>query len=453
MQLYNGTYRRGSKASDRKGRLTSMLNTVIIADDLTGANDTGAILAQNGFSVGTVLKLEQMRDFESYNVLCVSTNSRGMSQSNAYEIVKETANYFPKDDSILYSKRIDSTLRGNVGAEIDSILDYLGEDYHAVVVASFPDSGRTSVGDILLVHGVPLQKTEVAKDPTSPVDTSRVTEIIKKQTKHSVGYIGLEKVTKSSSYLLEELTKELEQHKIVAVDAQNNRDIEAIAACCSACGMKIVAIDPGPFTAALANQIFKRKKTENEKKILCGIGSASDLTRQQLKYLRETGGPFIVKIDTSKFFEEQSRRKEMQRVEEQIIRGAEDYRVLVITTTMEKGDVLDLSKVKGAEMLSKKECATVITSTMAEVLESLLHQLQTRIGGIYASGGDVAAAFCERLGISGFHVKGEVIPLAIYSQTVGGYAEGLPIITKGGLVGTEDTLVQCLDYLDTVIEG
>ena len=162
---------------------------------------------------------------------------------------------------------------------------------------------------------------------------------------------------------------------------------------------------------------------------------------------------FIVKIDTSKFFEEQSRRKEMQRVEEQIIRGAEDYRVLVITTTMEKGDVLDLSKVKGAEMLSKKECATVITSTMAEVLESLLHQLQTRIGGIYASGGDVAAAFCERLGISGFHVKGEVIPLAIYSQTVGGYAEGLPIITKGGLVGTEDTLVQCLDYLDTVIEG
>lgn len=430
-----------------------MLNTVIIADDLTGANDTGAILAQNGFSVGTVLKFEHIEDFQAYDVICVSTNSRGMSQEDAYQSVQKAAHYFPKQDSILYSKRIDSTLRGNVGAEIDSILDYLGDEYHAVVVASFPDSGRTSVGDMLLVHGVPLQKTEVAKDPTSPVHTSRITQIIKKQTKYDVGYIGLEKVVQSSSYLLEELTKELEQHRIVAIDAQNNRDIEAIAACCSACGIKVVAIDPGPFTAALANQMFRRKKTETEKKILCGIGSASELTRQQVKYLKETGNPYIVKIDTSKFFEEDARKQEMERVKQKIIRGAEDYRVLVIATTLEKEDVLDLAQVKGAENLSKKECATVITTTIAEVLDDLLHSLSERIGGVYASGGDVAAAFCDRLGISGFHVKGEVIPLAIYSQTVGGYMQGLPMITKGGLVGQEDTLVQCLDYLDTVIEG
>ena len=429
-----------------------VLNTVIIADDLTGANDTGALLAQNGFLVGTILKLEQKQNFKQYDVVCVSSNSRGLGKEEAYQVVQEMAQYFPKNDDILYSKRIDSTLRGNVGAEIDSILDYLGEDYHAVVVASFPDSGRTCTGDILLVNGIPLQKTEVAKDPTSPVITSRVTEIVRKQTKYKVGHIGLEKVVGSSSYLLEELCDVLKEYKIVVIDAQDNRDIEAIAVCCSACGEKIVAIDPGPFTAALSNQIFKRKKTEKEKKILCGIGSASELTRQQLKYLKETGHPFIVKIDTSNFFEEKERQMEMKRVEEKIIRGAQDYRVLVVATTMEKEDVLDLSKVKGAEHLNKKECATIITSTMAEVLESLLHKLERRIGGIYASGGDVASAFCERLGISGFHVKGEVIPLAIYSETVGGYAEGLPIITKGGLVGKEDTLVQCLDYLDTVIE-
>ena len=33
-----------------------MINTVIIADDLTGANDTVAILSQNGFKVATILK-------------------------------------------------------------------------------------------------------------------------------------------------------------------------------------------------------------------------------------------------------------------------------------------------------------------------------------------------------------------------------------------------------------
>lgn len=98
-----------------------MINTVIIADDLTGANDTGAILAQNGFKVGTILKTDHMEQFQDYDVLCISINSRGISRDEAYERVQEAAALFPRSDSILYSMRIDSTLRGNVGAEIDGI--------------------------------------------------------------------------------------------------------------------------------------------------------------------------------------------------------------------------------------------------------------------------------------------------------------------------------------------
>ena len=142
-----------------------MLQSVIIADDLTGANDTGAILAHNGFKVGTVLNPEHMEDFDEYNVLSMSTDSRAMTAEQAYEKVSWAAGHFPKSDALVYSKRIDSTLRGNVGAEIDAILDFLGESYTAVVVASFPSSGRTCIGDVLLVNGEPLQLTEVSRDP------------------------------------------------------------------------------------------------------------------------------------------------------------------------------------------------------------------------------------------------------------------------------------------------
>ena len=93
----------------------------------------------------------------------------------------------------------------------------------------------------------------------------------------------------------------------------------------------------------------------------------------------------------------------------------------------------------------------MITDTIAQVLYDLVQEMDGRVGGVYASGGDVAAAFCEKLGISGFNVKGEVIPLAIYSNTIGGAYEGLPMITKGGLVGREDTLLQCMEYFETVI--
>lgn len=427
-----------------------MLNTVIIADDLTGANDTGAILAQNGFMVGTILRKDHMEQFRDYDVLCISTNSRGISRDEAYERIRKAAELFPKSDSILYSKRIDSTLRGNVGAEIDSILDYLGQEYRAVVVASFPGSGRVSVGNILLVNGVPLQLTEVAKDPTAPVHTSRITDIVKQQSKYNVGYIGLEKVVESSGGLLEELIKKAGDNRIIVIDAQNNRDIEAIAACCAASGLKIVAVDPGAFTAALANQLFRHKKEAIQKKLLCGVGSASDLTRQQLKYLKKTSDPLVVRIHTDEFFTEERRRAEMDRVKSEILKNEEAHGVLVITTTENKEDVLELPPADGAN-LSKKDCAQLITDTVAQVLYDLLREMDGRIGGVYASGGDVAAAFCEKLGISGFNVKGEVIPLAIYSNTIGGDHEGLPMITKGGLVGKEDTLKQCIEYFETVV--
>ena len=428
-----------------------MLNTVIIADDLTGANDTGAILAQNGFKVGTILRTDHMDQFRDYDVLCISTNSRGVGREEAYNRIKEAAGLFPKSDSILYSKRIDSTLRGNVGAEIDSILDYLGEDYKAVVVASFPQSGRVSVGNILLVNGVPLQLTEVAKDPTSPVHTSRITDIVKVQSKYSVGYIGLDKVVESSGKMLNELLETARDHRIIVIDAQTVRDIEAVAACCAASGLKIVAVDPGSFTAALADNLFRRKKEAIQKKLLCGIGSASDLSRQQLQYLKKAANPLVVRIRASEFFREERRRAEMDRVMQEVLLSEESYGILVITTTESREDVLDLSGVDGAENLSKKECAAIITDTIAQVLYDLLQKMDERIGGVYASGGDVAAAFCEKLGISGFNVKGEVIPLAIYSHTIGGDHEGLPVITKGGLVGREDTLMQCMEYFETVI--
>ena len=68
----------------------------------------------------------------------------------------------------IYTKRIDSILIGNIGSEIDAILDKDKESI-AVVVAFYPDSGRISRGVFLLVDSVPVQNTLVAKDPKYPV--------------------------------------------------------------------------------------------------------------------------------------------------------------------------------------------------------------------------------------------------------------------------------------------
>ena len=374
-----------------------------------------------------------------------------MTPEDAYAAVTEAANLFPRDRKMLYSKRIDSTLRGNVGAEIDAILDYLGESYTAVVVPAFPASGRTCVGDIQMVNGVPLQLTEVSRDPITPMSDSRVTRIVSQQTKRSVGYIGIEDVVGKSLHLLEVLQAACEAYDIVVVDAITDHDVRAIAACCAASGYDIVSIDPGAFTAARADYTFNRSKYETDQAILAVVGSATELTMKQIAYLKEKDVPFTIKANIARFFDAAEREAEITRLVEAIEQSVKKYQILAITTTESAADLLDFSKIAGAAGLDRRERSRVITDALAEAAVRVLDSAGEAIGGLYASGGDVSVAVCERLGISGFDVKNEVIPLAIYSRLTGGTRHEMPVVTKGGLIGSPDTLFNCINYLKSEI--
>lgn len=428
-----------------------MLKIVIIADDLTGANDTGAIMAQDGFKVGTILKTSDMDKFSDFDVLAISTNSRGIPAADAYERVKNAANLFENKDELFFSKRIDSTLRGNIGAEIDSIIETLGEETIAVVVASFPRSGRVSVGDHLLVHGVPLERTEVAKDPTAPVKSSKVTEIVEIQSKYSVGYIPLSTVLKSADAIKKEVLKKAENNRIVVIDAQTVEDIDNIAKGCIASELKFAAIDPGTFTAAVAKFRYKKEDAKDSGKILCGIGSASNLTREQVNFLQAKSKPLVVKTNTIDFLNENLKEKEINRVVNEVLDKEGNHSVLVVTTTTDGNDVLDFFEIQNKYNLNKKQCANIITDAIATIIYRITEKLGNKIGGIYTSGGDVSEDFCTKIGAAGFDVKDEVIPLAIYNRIIGGVFDGMPMVTKGGLVGDKETLAVCVDYLAEVI--
>ena len=77
------------------------------------------------------------------------------------------------------------------------------------------------------------------------------------------------------------------------------------------------------------------------------------------------------------------------RVKEAVLRSEESHGILVITTTESKEDVLDLSRVDGAEHCSKKECAGVITDTIAQVLYDLVQEMDGRVGGCLLYTSDV----------------------------------------------------------------
>jgi D-threonate/D-erythronate kinase len=73
------------------------------------------------------------------------------------------------------------------------------------------------------------------------------------------------------------------------------------------------------------------------------------------------------------------------------------------------------------------------------------------VDGLYTTGGDVTAAVLAALGADGLEVDDEVVPLAVAGSLVGGPWDGVPVVTKGGLVGDSGTAVACVDHLTATI--
>ena len=95
-----------------------MAKSLVIADDVTGANATGVLLKKSGLETYTVLNAAHANDAEIEGCDCVTvaTESRSIPAGEAYERVKRVLDAIDRKHITLYSKRIDSTLRGNLGS-------------------------------------------------------------------------------------------------------------------------------------------------------------------------------------------------------------------------------------------------------------------------------------------------------------------------------------------------
>lgn len=429
---------------------------VVIADDLTGANATGVLLARNGYKTGTFLSLEQITEeqFNQYDVISINTDSRAIPTETAYERVKRAAEALSSKHIKMFSKRIDSTLRGNVGAEIDAILDVLGSETMAIVVAAFPSSGRVTVGDYLMVDSIPLEKTFVAKDPKTPVDVSRVTEVVAKQTKYGVGHIPLDIVLNSTESVVQALLTHKEAGKrIVVLDAATEEDIEQIAQAVKISGIHAVAVDPGPFTEAMARNFLRRPESLPGRKVLLVVGSVTPLARQQLKDVELNYDAGFVYADAEALIEESLAGKEIKNVAENVLKKLNDYQILGIRTIKDEGDVLNIEEIAQKRGLHVDDVAEKISGGLAQITKEILDRSSGVLGALYTSGGDTTVAVCRELEAVGVEVKDEVIPLAAYGRIIGGKYNNIPLITKGGLVGGEDAISICIEYLLTKVSN
>ena len=120
----------------------------LIADDLTGACDAGVQFAERG--VSTLVHLGPCA--QEAELLIIPTGSRDDPPEEARRKVREACALVTQDGRTLVYKKIDSTLRGNIGPEIDAALEAAGL-CHALIAPAYPAMGRTIRGGRLFIDG------------------------------------------------------------------------------------------------------------------------------------------------------------------------------------------------------------------------------------------------------------------------------------------------------------
>ena len=210
--------------------MADKLRVGIVADDITGANDVGAMLARNGY-VCTVISLAENPvpgDFEGSDALVINTGSRLDTPEMAAEKSARAAAFLRRMGCDRFSAKTCSVFRGNIGASLDAVQDAVGADC-TMVVLGFPANGRTTLHGVHYVRGVPLERTAFAADPVNPMHLSRLRDILAQQSKRPSAefpYEWLELPLEKQQILLEELKA---RARYILFDVRDDNDLQLIA--------------------------------------------------------------------------------------------------------------------------------------------------------------------------------------------------------------------------------
>ena len=418
-----------------------MQKYIVIADDLTGSNATCSLFKKIGLRAASILKLQGDINYD-VDVISYSTASRGLDKEEAYKKVSEAIKILKNKDVLVYNKRIDSTLRGNIGTEINAMLDNLEDDRIAVVIPSYPDSGRIVVNKTMLVNGVLLENSDAGKDPKTPIKISCVESLIQKGIKYSSTYFTLSDIEQPIEEIAKKIQEAIKKSRVLIFDAVNNEDIIKISKAIIHSDINIITVDPGPFTLYYSKEL--QKKNHLEKKILMVIGSVTATTKKQIEYILQEEDIFLVKMKVEDFFEKETCLKEIERVIAYIKKGIASYDLFLVTTSP-IGDEKKADLQKLAENLNTtvEEISKIIANTLTETVVKILKETE-KFEGVYSSGGDITIALLEKLKAIGVEIREEVIPLAAYGRLIGGDFPNLKLVSKGGMVGDEKTIKLCL---------
>ncbi|MCC6803209.1 MAG: four-carbon acid sugar kinase family protein [Anaerolineae bacterium] len=420
----------------------------IVADDVTGANDIGSMVAKAGYAAH-IYPFTDKADYPASaapDVCILDTNSRLDPPDAAYRKVYTATEALRDAGYRQFFNKTCSVFRGNIGAEFDAMLDALGREF-AVVVLGFPKNGRTTINGIHHVRGVKLEESEFRHDPIHPMTRSDLAGILGSQTKRAVEVIDHTVVRQGSAALRAAIDQRRERANYVILDVTEQADLATIAAAVYdepvlSGSSALLEELPAFWVAPSAEACVQTPPLHEGLGILCAAGSLMPQTAAQIDYLVQAGAARIV-LDGSKLFDRDSREAEITRLTATICAAIEHGRDVGFHSPNDAAGIAATRQAGADAGWLVGEIAHSVSAAVAEVTARVLEC--TGQNRLIVAGGETSAAVCQRLGVRGMRVWEEIAPGLPSCLT---FTEPpLLLVLKSGSFGSPDFFQRALDHL------
>lgn len=261
---------------------------LVLADDFTGANDAGVSLAETGMRAEVAFSDRYRGEAQA---LILNSDSRAQPAAEAARRITYLLQaILPRFQPRWTVKKIDSTLRGNLGAELEATMRALACSV-AVLAPAFPAAGRVTRDGLCYVRGLPVNETEFATDPKTPVGSADIAAVVAQQSE-------LRCLRATVDTLATALAQTGDVPRVLIVDAEEDRQLDAIIEAVAACDRKVLLAGSAGMCDALARRLAAVPRGP----LLAIVGSMSEIAQQQVARLEAHPRVVRVEIDVAMAF-------------------------------------------------------------------------------------------------------------------------------------------------------
>jgi uncharacterized protein YgbK (DUF1537 family) len=419
-----------------------MVKLLVIADDLTGALDTGVQFAKKG--IPTWVRIEDAGKppcgEEAGDVVVVDTESRHIPAEDAFARVRDAARWGKSLGASGLYKKTDSTLRGNIGAELAGLIAGAPSDLPLVFAPAFPALKRTTRGGFQYVENVSLEKTAFAQDRLNPITTASVARIIK------TGPRGAELEVSSVKPGELDLRARGAGARVVVADSETEGDLAEVArrirgfarerqgapfpllaGCAGFAAYLPELLDIGGFA------VFQGKTADP---LLAVNGSLNPVSLSQLRQALRLGAEGL-RLVPGDLVSASAQEKLRNKIAGCLARG----KAAALHNISDIRGIDAFNAAAAALGIPEKDLHAVLPQVYGKLVRSLAED--TAIGSLVVFGGDTLVGILRAFGTS------SVIPLAeiatgVVLARIPGVDNPEYIITKAGGFGGEDLLAKLL---------